>query len=53
MTVTVDANIGTMNDKCSFLDDIPYTLCLQQEIEFLNSGDMDLFGQSNRSICEQ
>src|SRR5688572_28695492 len=38
----MDANTGKRNEKCSFLNDIPFTLCLRQEIEFLNSGDMKL-----------
>lgn len=42
MVNTEVPNMDSPFDKLTFLNDMPYTLCLQQEVLFLNSGNMEL-----------
>src|SRR5687767_3166382 len=42
MVNTEVPNMDSPIDKLTFLNDMPYTLCLQQEVLFLNSGNMEL-----------
>ena len=42
MVDTCDINNGSPTDKRINLDQDPFALCLQQEIEFLKTGSMEL-----------